>query len=310
MNYSQLLSEADQADIEYPVVLRNATYYVLRRDKYTGYSYLGFLFVKNKRLTYANLGFKLVTSASMNSRALYFLSKEDAQDFANYYDLDFSPALGRGLGGKKVVRIDISSSIPVYTSVDAIDVQKSPAYVIDRLAADEVVSDTYLAKKNKDENRDKKAEAIMENFRNALIEIDPSAEIDEQWSSAYLHITIANKRLPIKLRFNNKPDGVIKFLECDVYSTTEAYPNIDSADLAALFNQSASYIDGYTNPGDRMNVTLHPDLFSTRWLAYFRYQKLPNITSKTTKDDIKKRLESYISRVAQIIENVVDSEVI
>lgn len=309
MNYSQLLSEAAQADIEYPVVLRNATYYVLRRDKYTGYSYLGFLFVKNKRLTYANLGFKLVTSASVNSRALYFLSKEDAQDFANQYDLDFSPALGRGVGGKKVVRIDISSSIPVYTSVDAIDFQKSPDYVLDRLAADEVVSDDYLAKKNKEENRDKKAEAIMENFRNALIEIDPSAEIDEQWSSAYLHITIANKRLPIKLRFNNKPDGVIKFSDCHIYSITDAYPNIDLGDLHDLFNPVRSYLNKYVTTADRIDVYLHPDRVNT-FLNYFNYQKLPNITSKTSKDTIKKTFEDYLSALAQIIEDGVDSDVI
>lgn len=309
MNYSQLLSEADQADIEYPVVLRNATYYVLRRDKYTGYSYLGFLFVKNKRLTYANLGFKLVTSASMNSRALYFLSKEDAQDFANYYDLDFSPALGRGLGGKKVVRIDISSSIPVYTSVDAIDVQKSPAYVIDRLAADDVVSDDYLAKKNKDENREKKAEAIMENFRNALIEIDPSAEIDEQWSTASMHINIADKRLPITLHFNNKPDGVIKLSDCHIYSITDAYPNIDPSDLYDLFNPVRSYLNKYVATADRIDVYLHPEL-SNKFLNYFNYQKLPNITSKMSKDNIKKTFEDYLSALAQIIEDGVDSDVI
>lgn len=309
MNYSQLLSEAAQADIEYPVVLRNATYYVLRRDKYTGYSYLGFLFVKNKRLTYSNLGFKLVTSASVNSRALYFLSKEDAQDFANQYDLDFSPALGRGVGGKKVVRIDISSSIPVYTSVDAIDVQKSPDYILDRLTADEVVSDDYLVKKNKEENREKKVEAIMENFRNALIEIDPSAEISEQYSSAYLHITIANKRLPIKLRFNNKPDGVIKFLEWDVYSISEAYPDIYPADLTKLFTQSSLYIERYFNPGDTIPVSLHSDLLN-QYFSFFRYQKIPNITSKTSKDDIKKTIEYYLSKISQIIEDVIESEVI
>lgn len=310
MNYSQLLSEAAQADIEYPVVLRNATYCVLRRDKYTGYSYLGFLFVKNKRLTYSNLGFKLVTSASVNSRALYFLSKEDAQDFANQYDLDFSPALvGGGVGGKKVVRIDISSSIPVYTSVDAIDVQKSPDYILDRLSADEVVSDDYLIKKNKEENREKKAEVIMENFRNALIEIDPSAEISGQWSTASLHITIANKRLPITLHFNNKPDGVIKISDCHIYSITDAYPNIDPGALHDLFNPVRSYLNKYVTTADRIDVYLHPE-WSNRFLNYFNYQKLPNITSKTSKDNIKKTFEDYLSALAQIIEDGVDSDVI
>lgn len=331
MNYSQLLSEADQADVEYPDLIKPTKLWRIKKSV-TGYSrstsssvYLSFSFVMDKNLKFPELGFNLIKTYSLNQRPICFLSKEDAKQFYDIYkdkapDLNINQLeVGEGRGGIELVRISKDGSIPVYglkSSVEYLlnyDDNKVPEYVKKRLDGDVLISDEQKAKDAKKQKAKDKQKVFIDNYFSALrelrgiseiidmahVETDPNFPVGRNKKpiiTAIFRAVLSNgmAQIRVDMEFNSK-----KGISITLIAISNDYL-FDQSVINALYGVNPDY-----SLPVRVTVDNNPPI---NRIIYFK--KCDDITLDLTKDKIKNILNRYILDLMKYLNALSEEDII
>lgn len=331
MNYSQLLSEANQATINYPDLIKPTVLWRIKNSdngysRYTASSvYLSFSFVMDKNLKFPELGFNLTKNYSLNQRPLCFLTEEDAKQFYDIYK-DKAPDLkidqlsvGKGRGGIELVRISKDGSIPVYGSKSSVeyllnyDDNKVPEYVKKRLDGDVLISDEQKAKDAKKQKAKDKQKVFIDNYFSALHELTGIAKIiDECKVETDPDFSFGPRKNPVITAIFNAvlSNGLAQILVNMIFNPRKGI----SIELIAvsndyLFDQSVinvfnSMNNDYSLPV-RITVDNEPPI---NRILY--YKNCDNITPDLSKDEIKNILNNYIKDLIKCLNELSEEEVI
>lgn len=331
MNYSQLLSEADEANITYPDLIKPTVLWRIKNsdDSYSRYTassvYLSFSFVMDKNLKFPELGFNLTKNYSLNQRPLCFLTEEDAKQFYNIYK-DKAPDLkidqlsvGKGRGGIELVRISKDGSIPVYGLKSSVEYllnypdNKVPEYVKKRLDGNVLISDEQKAKDAKKQKAKDKQKVFIDNYFSALHELtgiakiidDSKLETDPDFSfgprknpviAAIFNAVLSNgpAQIYVEMTFNLRKGVSIERI---AISNDYLFDN----SVINVFNSMES---GYSLPV-RITVDNEPPI---NRILY--YKKCDNITPNLSKDEIKNILNNYIKDLIKCLNELSEEDVI
>ena len=331
MNYSQLLSEADEANITYPDLIKPTVLWRIKNsdDSYSRYTassvYLSFSFVMDKNLKFPELGFNLTKNYSLNQRPLCFLTEEDAKQFYNIYK-DKAPDLkidqlsvGKGRGGIELVRISKDGSIPVYGLKSSVEYllnypdNKVPEYVKKRLDGNVLISDEQKAKDAKKQKAKDKQKVFIDNYFSALHELTGIAKIiDECKLETDPDVSFGPRKNPIIAAIFN---AVLSNGPAQIYveMTFNLRKGVSIERIAIsndyLFDNSVinvfnSMESGYSLPV-RITVDNEPPI---NRILY--YKKCDNITPNLSKDEIKNILNNYIKDLIKCLNELSEEDII
>ena len=331
MNYSQLLSEADEANITYPDLIKPTVLWRIKNsdDSYSRYTassvYLSFSFVMDKNLKFPELGFNLTKNYSLNQRPLCFLTEEDAKQFYNIYK-DKAPDLkidqlsvGKGRGGIELVRISKDGSIPVYGLKSSVEYllnypdNKVPEYVKKRLDGNVLISVEQKAKDAKKQKAKDKQKVFIDNYFSALYELTGIAKIiDECKLETDPDVSFGPRKNPIIAAIFN---AVLSNGPAQIYveMTFNLRKGVSIERIAIsndyLFDNSVinvfnSMESGYSLPV-RITVDNEPPI---NRILY--YKKCDNITPNLSKDEIKNILNNYIKDLIKCLNELSEEDVI
>ena len=331
MNYSQLLSEADEANITYPDLIKPTVLWRIKNsdDSYSRYTassvYLSFSFVMDKNLKFPELGFNLTKNYSLNQRPLCFLTEEDAKQFYDIYK-DKAPDLkidqlsvGKGRGGIELVRISKDGSIPVYGLKSSVEYllnypdNKVPEYVKKRLDGNVLISDEQKAKDAKKQKAKDKQKVFIDNYFSALHELTGIAKIiDECKLETDPDVSFGPRKNPIIAAIFN---AVLSNGPAQIYveMTFNLRKGVSIERIAIsndyLFDNSVinvfnSMESGYSLPV-RITVDNEPPI---NRILY--YKKCDNITSNLSKDEIKNILNNYIKDLIKCLNELSEEDII
>lgn len=331
MNYSQLLSEAAQANIEYPDLIKPTVLWRIKNSdngysRYTASSvYLSFSFVMDKNLKFPELGFNLTKNYSLNQRPLCFLTEEDAKQFYDIYK-DKAPDLkidqlsvGKGRGGIELVRISKDGSIPVYGLKSSVEYllnypdSKVPEYVKKRLDGNVLISDEQKAKDAKKQKAKDKQKVFIDNYFSALHELTGIAKIiDDSKVETDPDFTLSPRKNPIIAAIFN---AVLSNGPAQIYveMTFNLRKGVSIERIAIsndyLFDNSVinvfnSMESGYSLPV-RITVDNEPPINKILY-----YKKCDNITPDLSKDEIKNILTNYIKDLIKCLNELSEEDVI
>lgn len=331
MNYSQLLSEAAQANIEYPDLIKPTVLWRIKNSdnsysRYTASSvYLSFSFVMDKNLKFPELGFNLTKNYSLNQRPLCFLTEEDAKQFYDIYK-DKAPDLkidqlsvGKGRGGIELVRISKDGSIPVYGLKSSVEYllnypdNKVPEYVKKRLDGNVLISDEQKAKDAKEQKAKDKQKVFIDNYFSALRELTGIAKIiDDSKVETNPDFTLGpHKNLIIAAIFNavlsNGPAQIYVEMTFNLRKGVSIERIAISNDY--LFDNSVIKVFNSMEIGYSLPVRIavdHEPLISK--ILY--YKKCDNITPDLSKDEIKNILTNYIKDLIRCLNELSEEDII